>query len=466
MDAVKRGRLAAKDEMNLAEFALCGVRSRELDEEGKFIVYRGTVWDPGRKEQVARELVVEGSQRYGLPFGTDDDILLACVKLSRATHFKTRRLIFSAYEVLKELGWSDGGERFERLRDGLRRWSKIRIHSERHFWDHERQCFYDEDFGIIDTLRVPRAKAERWQLVWSDGFWRSLRSGYVKSLDWELYLSLSSHVAKRLYRLLDKRFYRDQQSEFRFDLRELGVRHVGLSDSKSNAHMKRELQAGIRELESKWFRLEAAEPDERFRRIGRGAWEVVFVKATRVRREVEKAVVQQPTSAGDEMTTKLLACGVAEKVASELVANFAMTKVAEKIELFEWLLEKQDKRIAKNPAGFLVAAIRDDYPLPKGFKTKAMREAERTLLDERKRRRQAAEDAENAKREAEHAAQEQALNDYLAGLSDAERNDFETKAIDADSGFLRQLWRRQGSDDGLYFRMMLRNYLASLEVVK
>lgn len=462
MEGTMTGKVKAKDEMNMAEFALCGVRSRELDDEGKFIVYQGSVWDPARKEHVRRELIIEGSAKFGLPYGTDDDVLLACVKLSREEGFKSRRISFSAYRLLKELGWSDGGERFERLRDGLRRWSKIRIHSERHFWDHERQCFYDEDFGVIDTLRVPRSKVEKWELVWSDGFWRSLRSGYVKSLNWELYLSLSSHVAKRLYRLLDKRFHREKQREFRFDLHELAVRHVGLSEGKATTNIKRELLTGIRELEEKWGRVQAVPPNERFRKVAKGKWEVVFERSSRLVPSPEAAT--SPTRTENGFAEKLVAYGVTDKVAAELTTSYPEERIAEKLELQDWLMERKDKRIEKNPAGYLVAAIRDDYTPPKGFESKAVREAKRQAAAERKAKAEARAKAVEDQREKAKLERERPLREYLERLTPEEQTTLERDAVEWTDSFKRGLYQ-QAKTSGksgsypMYREMILFDYI-------
>ncbi|MEJ7640328.1 MAG: hypothetical protein WKF75_20765 [Singulisphaera sp.] len=39
-----------------------------------------------------------------------------------------------------------------------------------------------------------------------------------------------------------------------------------------------------------------------------------------------------------------------------------------KLEVFDWLLKNEDKRIGKNAAGYLVSSIRDDYQAPVDFK--------------------------------------------------------------------------------------------------
>ena len=39
-------------------------------------------------------------------------------------------------------------------------------------------------------------------------------------------------------------------------------------------------------------------------------------------------------------------------------------RIRTKIEVFDWLLRNEDKRVGKNPAGYLVASIRSDYTVP------------------------------------------------------------------------------------------------------
>ena len=65
------------------------------------------------------------------------------------------------------------------------------------------------------------------------------------------------------------------------------------------------------------------------------------------------------------------------------------------IEVFDWLLERGDKKIAKNPAGFLVKAIQDNFAIPKsGFTSKAERQRKQEI--KQRNERQAAEDRQVA----------------------------------------------------------------------
>ena len=84
-----------------------------------------------------------------------------------------------------------------------------------------------------------------------------------------------------------------------------------------------------------------------------------------------------------------------------------MRRVRTKLEVFDWLMKNRDKRVGKNPAGYLVSSIRSDYQAPPDFtaaeaKTKAAgKAAEKAEAGRRRRpeakRRKAKDEAERAK---------------------------------------------------------------------
>jgi len=222
---------------------------------------------------------ISGSDRYGLPTAKDEDVLLACLQLSAQAEFQSREVHFSRYELLRLLRWPDEGKNYQRLATSLRRWKGVTIYSNRAFYDHAEKSWVNRDFGVLDNLylyeREPhtdgnhqsnKPRANSW-LVWNEVLFRSFEAGYLKRLDWELYCRLSDPVAKRLYRLLDKRFYHGE--EVVFDLHELATHKVRLSDNYDAGQIKRALAKGIRELETNW-ELRPLPAHKRFVRKERG----------------------------------------------------------------------------------------------------------------------------------------------------------------------------------------------------
>ena len=272
-------KLTAVDEMNLAELPLAAVSDRFLDGT-KTVVFHDTVWDYKLKKRLPRKLELSGSDRYGLPTAKDDDVLLACVQISHLGKFAAREVKFSRYEVLKLLRWKDTTRNYSRLSVSLRRWKGLSVYSNRAFYDKERESWVNKDFGVIDNLYIYErevherihAPASSW-FVWNEVIFNSFQAGYLKRLDWELYCSLESAVAKRLYRFLDKRFYHNKRVEI--ELGHLATHKIRISPGYNAAQMKRALLPGIEELEAKWS-LKRQTADSRFRKEGPGKWIVVF----------------------------------------------------------------------------------------------------------------------------------------------------------------------------------------------
>jgi hypothetical protein len=414
-----------RDELNLAEFPLAPIAERFLNGE-KTVVFQDDVWDPERRATVPRELAISGSDRYGLPTAKDDDVLLACVQLSSMEDFRSREVHFSRYELLKLLRWEDSTRNYRRLLTSLRRWKGITIYSTRAFYDHAKKSWVNRDFGVIDNLYVYEREhgqdgspeARSW-FVWNEVMYASFQAGYLKTLDWDLYCRLEDPVAKRLYRFLDKRFYREEK--LAFDLHELAFNKVRVSRGYNTAQVKRALQNGVRELEAMWD-LRPLPPEKRFVKLGRGRWQAIFERRPK-RARGEKVAPEHP------LAGKLIERRVSAEVARSLVRDFPAQRVEMMIELFDWYADRKDLR----GPGFLVAGIRSKEPFtpPAGFESA-----------EQKRRREQAQESRAAadrkmqqQREAaavhHEEARQRAFGAFWEKLPDADRAAFEAAAFAA-----------------------------------
>ena len=111
------------DELNLAEFPLSVLATRSEPGQNT-LLFEDTIFDERAGKQINRSLVVAGSDHFGLPTSTDSDILLLLVHLSNVrTGFKSRRVEFSRYELIKFLGWPLDGRSYKRLDESLQRWT-------------------------------------------------------------------------------------------------------------------------------------------------------------------------------------------------------------------------------------------------------------------------------------------------------------------------------------------------------
>ena len=427
------------DELNLAEFPMASISSRFLDST-KTIVFDDEVWDRDKKKRVPRNLTLSGSDRYGLPTAKDDDVLLACIQLSSFSDFKLRDVSFSRYELLKLLRLPDSTKNYRRISDSLRRWTGLTVYSNRAFYDKQRNSWVNKDFGIFDNLFIYERESEEGSLApasswfrWNETIFESFQAGYLKRIDWDLYLRLKSPVAKRLYRFLDKRFYHGGKVEI--DLHELAIRKVRLSPNGTASQLKRELSKGISELETEWD-LKRCSNERRFIRVGKGKWRVLFERS---RRQVQP--IEQSSKPKNEqgLEFELQARGVSMQSAINLATKADQKLIKLMLELFDWYNKVGQAR----GAGFLVKSILEPKSIvfPTGFHQSSNQPSQPPSNSRIRPAREF-----NSKQMQEDQAKEkkrwQAFNEFLAGLSDIEKKSFEYHAIENCDPVRMESWNR------------------------
>lgn len=473
------------DELNLAEFPLAAVSDRFLDGK-KTLIFEDTVFCREQNRELPRRLTISGSDRYGLPTAKDDDVLLACIQISKLGDFATPEVSFSRYEIIKLLRWADETRNYERVSTSLRRWKGLSIYSDRAFYDHEEKSWVNRDFGVFDNLNIYRKEVEQRgtapgcsTFVWNEVMYRSFQAGYMKRLDWGLYTGLESAIAKRLYRFLDKRFYHSDRLEL--DLWELALHKIRLSPDYNVAQLKRVLMKGLTELETAWD-LKPLPVEKRFVKEGKGNWKVVLERKPKRSRalnelarelpigstlELGPLVGTQPASTHDQdqLITRLTKRGIGPGAADDLVGAHPLGTIQSMIELFDWY---NDKGQTRGP-GFLVNAIKHpaNIALPKGFQSSEDKGKQNAAQKNRialkrefttRREREAAE---------KDIARSEAFNAFWQSLGPDRQTAFEREALDAAEPIKRRLYLDHSGKGGkafeLYRRIILQGHFQRTE---
>ena len=400
-----------KDEMNFAEFPITLLTGRMPVDRGR-IEYQDRIFDERTGLVVHRKLTIQPAEGLGLPTPTDDDVILALIQLTKAHNgFTSRRLEFSRLDLIRTLGWPNTGASYKRLTTSLKRWLGVSLIYENAWWDRRKKAWTTKGFHVIDNFelndsRVGGGRADLClsSVLWNQVVFESFEAGYLKSLDYGFYVKLGHPTARRLYRFLSKRMY--HRPDWTFDLRDLAFEHVGLSRGYGGnaGKIKEKLRPAIEELEAAGF-LEACGDGERYVKKGR-TWKVRLVRKT----------PPPPTGSRtdtvpiltDPLVAELTARGVHQGTAAGLVGTHPADAVRHKLEVFDWLAAKSDKRVARNPAGYLIASIAKDYAEPKGFVSAAEQsrrqearrdEARREDEEIRRRRREEAEERSKDRRD-------------------------------------------------------------------
>jgi hypothetical protein len=375
--------LGWKDELNLAEFPIAALTDRIPD--GQTTMVFEDRLERRDRLPIIRRLTITGTHKHGLPTSLDDEVLVGLIQLTkRRSNFTDPRVQFSRYELIELLGWPQSGQSYRRIEAALHRWVGVVLMYENAWWDNQAKSWVDEQFHVLDNVTL--YDRERWRTVartgkssrsdkaaakldkpplplssfrWNEVIFQSFQSGNLKQLDLEFYLKLRLPTTKRMYRFLDKRFYR--RSRLDFDLRTLACEHIGLSRSYAPTELKRRLKPALLELEQLGF-LEPLSAQERYSYVRRGCWRIILIRGRRASAEAEDPAGRHKQPA--ELIEALKARGVTSKSAQELVETYSPDRIRTKIEVFDWLMRNLDKRVGKNPAGYLVASIRADYRAP------------------------------------------------------------------------------------------------------
>lgn len=138
--------------------------------------------------------------------------------------------------------------------------------------------------------------------------------------------------------------------------------------------------------------------------------------------------------------------------------SFPADRIQEKLALFDWLLIRNDKRISKNAPGWLATAIRKDFPLPRDY-LRATRRAKPPAVWDAKSRSESQTSSESLADNPVNDAAQQAIDKYLASLTDEELLGLEATALEGADALLAAGYHRSKSAGGqahaAYRRMLL-----------
>ena len=276
--------VVGKDEMNLAEFPFASLSRRE---SRKSIELETWITDKkGNREK--QRWVVSGSSTAGLPTEVDERTYVALMVIAKQQGFRDRKTPFSIYQVLKTIGLPTTSKReYRKIEKSLKRLIGATIYAEGAFWDNEKKELRKRvtGFHIIDKYWLAYKEKDEWiieeegvpaYIVWGEDIWNSVQKGYIKSLDVGFFFGLKSAVSRRLYRLLDKKFYR--RDNWEIDIFTLSQK-LGMARYRYPSKVWEKLKPGIDELKEKRFLKDAYL--DRVHSNGKVYTRVVFVKTAK-----------------------------------------------------------------------------------------------------------------------------------------------------------------------------------------
>lgn len=367
--------LVSRDEMNLAEFPLA-VLSTRSDPSLKTLEFKDQIHNKNG-EIIERKWIITGADKFGLPTASDDEVLLGLMKLTVEDGFRSHKVYFTRYELLRILSWTTEGRSYTRLQRALDRLSGVRIKASNAFYDNESKSHSTRNFGIIDAYEINDGRDSSPKpsfFTWSETIFKSFQVGFIKKLDLDFYLSLRSAVSKRLYRFLDKHFW--YKSTVQISLFTLAHEKLGVSRNYRYASsIRQQLDPAFEELVNAGFLSEV-----QYRGRGQNC-EVICCAASKTPRSKcrladknkSEPFLAEAIDLAGQLDSKLFEAltqrGLQARQVQKLLEGRSEQELARMVEIIRYydeLLASGSKLVSRSPVGFLYRAIEkaDKFLLP------------------------------------------------------------------------------------------------------
>ncbi len=445
----------ALEELNLVEFPIAMLCNRPPSSL-KTISFSDRLFDREANDWISREVLVTAGDAFGLPTHFDMDVLLALMVLTQSQNrFQDRTVRFSLYQIIELLAISKFGGVHDRLRLALDRWCGTTVKFQNAWRSGNRWC--SETFHFLDNVKLTKSRDfepdQEQVFKWNDVVVESVQKQNTKPFDWVFYRSLSSPIAKRMYRFLDKRFFHRRTWEF--EVEEFAVNKLGLQAGQRSSKYNQKLREGILELEEAGF---LATGKSTVEKQSKGVFQVSFVRSTAekqlsalvpptpIKREEWKDLngkvdggIRNESELDSPPVTELVRRGVNRFQAIELVSA-KPDECGLQIQYFDFQI-KQGWKPAKSGGGYLRTAILGAYAAPEGFKPREaveQEEAARKKKTAEKQKTKQLEDAKLAADRQEFKRQEELVKAYRTKIGEDAWRSLVQELAGPQDGFRRQ----------------------------
>jgi plasmid replication initiation protein len=202
--------LKGRDERNVASLILVPTQERLQTD---MLRLERTITRPNGQ---TAKVVCVGMPGIGLARGLDNDILFALINTYIDADCPADGIIHtSAYALLKLAGLDTGGQHYHTLSQGLERMLYTTYHVTDGWFDSQEKRFITVAFRVIDSLAYTHKEQESLEtnlhldrrstlsIRISTEVAKSIKYGYIKPLDLDIYQHLPTVGSRTLYRLLD-----------------------------------------------------------------------------------------------------------------------------------------------------------------------------------------------------------------------------------------------------------------------
>lgn len=335
---------------------------------------------------------IKPDAQLGLPTTADRDKYMAFMKIVTDRKAKLGQVQnpigFTTYELLKNLGLTDAGFHYEEVNQFLERMVSTTIKSEYAVYFHNTKRFAKDIFHVFNRAvltgqEMPDGTVAQMNYVFlSDWQLENINTNYTFPIDFNSYRQLKRDIAKALFGHLHTWFYgsRGKPVERKYsDLCELLdiQRWPHISKAKQILQPPLDELIRIRYFQS-WDLVHTSDGSDFKLIMAPGE---AILRITRPRLSAANPV-QDPVM--EELVKALADRGVREADARRTLFDIDLDRqsVADQIEWFDDQARRMGSAMT-NPPGFLLATIRENWPVPPSFETTRKRQLRMRAAKER-----------------------------------------------------------------------------------
>ena len=350
---------SSKDEMNLLECSIFSTSGR-VDKKTKSIVYEDMAFCPSKKTDVPRRLNISFSTEHGRPTSRDDLVQLAVMKISKDQGFESPVVYFTRYQILEILRWSDTGDNYRKIDEAFNRIGGTFLVWTNAWWDNMEKGWVDRRFHIFDDVQVltreryddrRRQKKDGRSFVrWSDVMFESFAAGNIRSVDLGAVLNLKSGPSRRLYRWLEKHFYKNEKVEI--SLKELAVHKLGYREaalSEFERMLEPVFDEIIRHGHARNINLKRGKKDSL----------ATFVRPVRCDRKDKATDVRSDRPNELQIVAALSKRGISESAAQRFVSTHELSSIRERLRAMDE--QRQKGRTIEVPDAWFASALAGEF---------------------------------------------------------------------------------------------------------
>lgn len=463
MQALDAKRFVAA-EVNLARLPFFASSTKGLKKKVS-IEYRHT--ERIRERDVEVLWRVSANAFYGYPGPFAEAVHWAIMEIVTEQGFPIQNPItFTIYDICKRLELKPSGSTYREVKDAIlaTRFAGIEIQGSFVTKDGRRPTFTDTPnlyprvifFGDEDP---ETGEPSEIFAVWlADFYINSLNSGYFRPIDFEYYklIRKASFASPKIYNYLGYRFstscFKHNNEYARVDYDKLAI----LADVKRYKYLssaKRSLNPAHQVLIQTDFL--GQEPVWQIEKQGKGKpnkFYILYYPGKRAREEYRRGrrqltrQLEMFEDGGEipppEIANELVALGVTESRAVRIAKRCSTEQINLQLDHLAYLGEI-GRPIMENVGGWIADAIEKGYTPPKGFTTRAQREAQHKAQAEAEAQQRQREREDDRQRTEQHA-QYQELDTQLATLPEIDqqriREKIETHIREGFDDFMRRLY--------------------------